>query len=113
MTSHNPADAGNADEVLNRSSQFRILLAEAPDLSLGPAGLQLGKLQMGHHTMQLEADRGRTLQAGQLLQHFAGPLRVGGSFRKGDPFKQQQGLDPTLSRGHLSDKAIAQLDQVA
>ena len=75
LAGHNPADPGDAHQVLNTLGQFRIALTEAADLSGRLHRLLFRKLQTVKQLIELKAHGLRALKLSKLSFHLQRPLR--------------------------------------
>ena len=71
------------------------------------------KLERGHQTIQLESHWGRTGERPQRLEHFGRPLPSRRSYRKPDPFLEQQRREAAFGSLHLPDMTVPQLHQMS
>src|SRR6266498_3101976 len=112
LTGHNPADARHTHHILYTLGQFRIVLAEAANLSGRLKDLLLVKLQAVQPLIKLKAHRRRTGKFSKFILHHERPLAACGSWGKLYPFHEQQRFDALLHPHHLADKGVAQLGEV-
>src|SRR5438094_2651667 len=112
LTGHNPADSRHAHHILYTLGQFRIVLAEAADLSGRLKDLLLVKLQAVEPLIKLKAHGRRTGKLSQFILHHERPLATGRSWGKLHPFHEQQRFDALLHPHHLAYKGVAQLGEV-
>src|SRR6266704_5135097 len=112
LAGHNPADPRHAHHILDTLRQFRIVLAEAANLSGRLKHLLLVKLQAVQQLIELKAhDRGAR-EFSQFVFDHERPLAACGSGGKLHPFHKQQRFDALLHPHHLVDKGVAQLGEV-
>src|SRR2546428_139474 len=109
---HNPADPRHAHRILDTLGQFRIVVAEAADLSSRLKHLLLVKLQAVEPLIKLKAHGPRTGKLSQFILHHERPLATGRGRGKLHPFHEQQRLDALLHPHHLAHKGVAQLSEV-
>jgi hypothetical protein len=74
LTGHNPADPRHAHHIFDTLGQFRIVLAEAADLSGRLKNLLLIKLQAVEPLIKLKAHGRRTGKLSQFILHHERPL---------------------------------------
>src|SRR5437899_840361 len=112
LTGHNPADARHTHHILDTLGQFRIVLAEAADLSGRLKDLLLVKLQAVQQLIKLKAHGRGAREFSQFVFDHERPLAACGSGGKLHPFHKQQRFDALLHPHHLVDKGVAQLGEV-
>src|SRR6266542_1142202 len=112
LAGHNPADARHTHHILDTLGQFRIVLAEAADLSGRLKHLFLVKLQAVKQLIKLKAHGRGTGKLSQFILHHERPLATGRSWGKLHPFHKQQRFDALLHTHHLAHNGVAQLGEV-
>src|SRR2546428_1157122 len=112
LTGHNPADARHTHHILDTLGQFRIVLAEAADLSGRLKDLLLLKLQAVQQLIKLKTHGRGAREFSQFVFDHERPLAACGSGGKLHPFHKQQRFDALLHPHNLVDKGVAQLGEV-